>query len=252
MTQKEALSKYVLRLADNSLILGHRISEWCGHGPVLEQDIAMTNIALDLIGQARNYFQYASKLDDSGKSEDDLAYLRDARHYYNLLLLEQPNGDFANTIMRQYFFDIFHYLFLEQLQYSKDKQLAAIAEKSLKEVSYHRKWSGEWVLRLGDGTETSNKKAQEAVDNLWNFTGEMFLMDEVDEMLLTNRISVDLNEIKTKWLEIVQNHLAEATLTIPENSWVQKGGKVGYHSEHLGFLLTELQYMQKTYPGQTW
>ena len=181
MTKKEALLKYTLRLADNASILGHRLGEWCGHGPVLEQDIAMTNIALDLIGQARNYYQYAAKLEAAGKTEDDYAYLRDPLDYYNLLLLEQPNGNFAHSIVRQYFFDIFHYLFLTALMSSKDKQLAAIAEKSIKEVTYHKKWSGDWILRLGDGTELSNEKMQTAINVLQTYVGELFLMDEVDE-----------------------------------------------------------------------
>ncbi|GAB1398045.1 phenylacetate-CoA oxygenase subunit PaaC [Saprospiraceae bacterium] len=192
MTKKEALLKYTLRLADNASILGHRLGEWCGHGPVLEQDIAMTNIALDLIGQARNYYQYAAKLEAAGKTEDDYAYLRDPLDYYNLLLLEQPNGNFAHSIVRQYFFDIFHYLFLTALMSSKDKQLAAIAEKSIKEVTYHKKWSGDWILRLGDGTELSNEKMQTAINVLQTYVGELFLMDEVDEMMVKENIGVDL------------------------------------------------------------
>ncbi len=252
MNSQESLVKYILRLADNTLILGHRISEWCGHGPVLEQDIAMTNIALDLIGQARNYYQYAAKIENNNNTEDDLAYMRDPMEYYNILLVEQPNGDFAHTIARQYFFDVFHYLFLEELQRSKDKQLSAIAEKSIKEVSYHKKWSGEWLLRLGDGTEESHNKMQEAINDLWNFTGEMFLMDHVDELMVKEKKGVDVSKLQSVWLAIIKNQVSEATLQLPENSWVQKGGKQGLHSEHLGFILTELQYMQRTYPGQTW
>ena len=252
MTKKEALLKYTLRLADNASILGHRLGEWCGHGPVLEQDIAMTNIALDLIGQARNYYQYAAKLEAAGKTEDDYAYLRDPLDYYNLLLLEQPNGNFAHSIVRQYFFDIFHYLFLTALMSSKDKQLAAIAEKSIKEVTYHKKWSGDWILRLGDGTELSNEKMQTAINVLQTYVGELFLMDEVDEMMVKENIGVDLAPIKEEWTRIVQEHFTEAKLKLPEATWTQKGGKQGYHSEHLGYILADMQYLQRTYPGAVW
>ena len=252
MTKKEALLKYTLRLADNASILGHRLGEWCGHGPVLEQDIAMTNIALDLIGQARNYYQYAAKLEAAGKTEDDYAYLRDPLDYYNLLLLEQPNGNFAHSIVRQYFFDIFHYLFLTALMSSKDKQLAAIAEKSIKEVTYHKKWSGDWILRLGDGTELSNEKMQTAINVLQTYVGELFLMDEVDEMMVKENIGVDLAPIKEEWTRIVQEHFIEAKLKLPEATWTQKGGKQGYHSEHLGYILADMQYLQRTYPGAVW
>lgn len=252
MTNQEALFKYVLRLGDNVSILGHRLGEWCGHGPVLEQDIAMTNIALDCIGQARNYYQYAAKLEGKGRTEDDMAYLRDPLDYYNLLLLEMPNTDFAFTIVRQYFFDIFHFLFLEKLCDSKDKQLAAIADKSLKEVLYHKKWSGDWVLRLGDGTETSHEKIQAAINTLWNYTGEMFLHDELDDLMVKLKFGVDVSELKVQWLEIIKAQVSAATLTIPENSFVQKGGKQGYHTEHLGYILADMQYLQRTYPGATW
>jgi len=252
MTKQEALLKYVLRLADNVSILGHRLGEWCGHGPVLEQDIAMTNIALDCIGQARNYYQYASKIEGIDKTEDDYAYLRDPLDYYNLLIVEQPNKDFAYTIVRQYFFDVFHFLFLQKLSDSKDKQLAAIAEKAIKEVTYHCKWSGDWVLRLGDGTDTSHEKMQHAIDILWTYTGEMFLMDEVDEILLKEKIGVDLIGLRQEWLKILSEHFKEATLTLPETTWTQKGGKQGYHSEHLGYILADMQYLPRTYPGSIW
>lgn len=252
MTKKETLLKYTLRLADNASILGHRLGEWCGHGPVLEQDIAMTNIALDLIGQARNYYQYAAKIEGTGKTEDDMAYLRDPLDYYNLLILEQPNGDFAHSIARQYFFDVFHHLLLNSLMESKDKQLAAIAEKSIKEVAYHKKWSGEWVLRLGDGTDISHDKMQHAVNILHTYTGEMFLMDEVDELLIKEKIVPDLNPLKEQWTNTVREHFAEANLQLPDSTWTQKGGKQGYHSEHLGYILADMQYLQRTYPGSVW
>lgn len=252
MTKKEALLKYTLRLADNASILGHRLGEWCGHGPVLEQDIAMTNIALDLIGQARNYYQYAAKTEGIGKTEDDYAYLRDPLDYYNLLLVEQPNGDFAHSIVRQYFFDVFHHLLLTALLDSKDKQLASIAEKAVKEVAYHKKWSGEWVLRLGDGTELSNEKMQHAVNLLWPYTGELFLMDEVDEILVRDKIVPHLDALREQWTNTVRGHFNEANLSLPDSTWTQKGGKQGYHSEHLGYILADMQYLQRTYPGAVW
>lgn len=246
------LLNYTLQIADNALILGHRLSEWCGHGPILEQDIAMTNIALDLIGQARSLYQYAAEVEGKGRTEDDLAYLRGERDYKNVILVEQPNGNFGTTIVRQFLFDAFHFSFYQSLSKSKDETLAAIAEKSLKEVTYHLRFSSEWMIRLGDGTEESHDKVQEALNDLWTYTGALFQMNEVDQEALKNGVGVDLSTVKTFWDEKVDEILKMATLEKPESGWMQKGGKEGRHSEHLGFILTEMQYMQRTYPGQEW
>jgi ring-1,2-phenylacetyl-CoA epoxidase subunit PaaC len=266
------LIPYTLHLADNSLILGHRNSEWAGHGPILEQDIAVSNIALDLIGQSRNLYQYAAQLINKSETnflsslsfgvpitigrgevtEDDLAFLREEREFKNCLLVEQPNGDWAQTILRQFFFSTYQYFFYNELVKSKDIQLAAIAEKSLKETTYHLRWSSEWVIRLGDGTEESNARINKAVDELWMFTGEMFEPAEYEISLLQAQTSVDLSAIKNLWLEKVKAIFEEATLEIPETKPNQSGGKTGIHSEHLGFILAEMQYLQRTYPNSTW
>lgn len=247
-----ALLNYVLRIADNNLILGHRLSEWCGHGPILEQDIALTNIALDLVGQSRNYYQLAAEIKGDGATEDDFAYLRDVYAFQNVLLTEQPNGHFGETITRQFFFDGFNYYFTSELTKSSNKQLAAIAEKSLKEITYHLKFSSEWMIRLGDGTEESHTKMQQAVDDLWMFTGELFKADELDTEMEAAGIGVQLASIQPYFDRKVTEILNEATLTLPENSWMQKGGKQGQHSEHLGFILAELQFLQRAYPGAKW
>jgi ring-1,2-phenylacetyl-CoA epoxidase subunit PaaC len=255
-----ALLTYTLHLADNALILGHRNSEWAGHGPILEQDIAISNIALDLIGQARNFYQYAAQL--TGKkeiTEDTFAYLRDGWDYKNCLLVEQPKGDWAQTILRQFFFSAYQFYFYQQLQQSNDSQLAAIAEKSLKEVTYHLKWSAEWVIRLGDGTEESNRRINQALESLWKFTGELFMPSPYETDLLEEKVSVDLNNIKAAWNQKVKEVFEEATLHVPpektdkgENVWMQTGGKSGSHTEHLGYILAEMQFLQRAYPGSEW
>jgi ring-1,2-phenylacetyl-CoA epoxidase subunit PaaC len=246
------LLNYTLRLADTSLILGHRLSEWCGHGPVLEQDIAMANIALDMIGEARNYYQYAALIENKGRSEDDLAYLRDDRQFLNPLLVELPNGDFGRTVLRQFFFDAFHVPFLENLQHSSDTQLAAIAQKSLKEAKYHLKWSSEWIIRLGDGTQESHARIEKSLKELWSYTGELTTPNAVDITLLEEKISVDLTQIQPIWNANIESVLQEATLLLPPKTWMQKGGKEGVHTEHLGYLLAEMQYLQRTYMGCEW
>src|SRR5688572_29087114 len=267
----QSLINYTLHLADNSLILGQRNSEWCGHGPVLEQDIAITNISLDLIGQARNFYQYAAQLINSSKkpgspkapsplerefggevSEDSLAYLRKEREFKNCLLVEQPNGDWAQTILRQFFFSQYQYLLFEQLQDSKDEQLAAIAEKSLKEVTYHLRWSSEWVIRLGDGTGESHQRMLKAIDELWRYTGELFEATNYEVQAVNDGIGVDMSKLKDLWMGKVQEVFSEATLLIPPKTFMQTGGKNGKHTEHLGYILTELQYMQRAYPGCEW
>ncbi|MBL0130968.1 MAG: phenylacetate-CoA oxygenase subunit PaaC [Chitinophagaceae bacterium] len=246
---------YTLHLADTTLILSQRNSEWCGHGPILEQDIAITNISLDLLGQARNFYQYAAAphLDPSLKrrgaggevTENSLAYLRTEREYKNLLLVEQPNSDWGQTILRQYLFSQFQYLLYEKLQNSNDEQLAAIAAKALKETTYHLRWSREWVIRLGDGTPESHQRMLKAIDELWRYTGEMFEAADYETL-------VDVSLLKNDWSQKVNDVFAEATLPVPENVFMQTGGKKGMHTEHLGYILTELQYLQRTYPGCEW
>lgn len=266
---------YTLQIADNALILGHRISEWCGHGPILEQDIAITNTALDHLGQARSLYQYAASqfnaLSAEDKSnlfssaalqaniaagspidEDDLAYLRDGWDFRNVLLVEQPNKDWAYTVARSFFYDCFNYFFYSALRSSSDETLAAIAEKSLKEVTYHLRWSSEWVIRLGDGTEESHARMQEAINERWMFTGEMFKMSEADKAMLAEGAGVDVEALAAQWHQRVAAVLDEATLTIPANNWMQDGGKEGRHTEHLGYILAELQFMQRAYPNMEW
>jgi ring-1,2-phenylacetyl-CoA epoxidase subunit PaaC len=266
-----ALFLYSLHLADNALIIGHRNSEWTGHGPVLEQDIAISNIALDLVGQARNFYQYAAILFNKNRNEldtlinsaafkqvpgeideDDLAYLRDADEFYNNLLVEQPNGNWAVTIARQFFFSVYQQLLYSRMVRSSDQQLSAIAEKSLKEVNYHVRWSGEWVIRLGDGTAESHQRMQRAIDDLWKFTGELFLPASWEEELSVSGQGVALGELADEWLEIVNNTIQEATLKIPADVWMQLGGKRGTHTEHLELLLAEMQYLQRAYPNSDW
>lgn len=236
---------YLLHLADTTLILSQRNSEWCGHGPILEQDIAITNISLDLLGQSRNFYQYAAKLIGGDATEDYLAYLRKEREFKNLLLVEQPNGDWGQTILRQYLYSQFQYLLFEKLQQCNDEQLAAIAAKSIKETAYHVRWSSEWVIRLGDGTEESRNRMLKAIDELWRYTGEMFEPAGF-EMIL------DISLLKNDWLQKITTVFGEATLPVPEKVFMQSGGKEGKHTEHLGYILTELQYMQRAYPGATW
>lgn len=247
-----SLFEYVLRLGDDSLILGHRLSEWCGHGPILEEDIAMTNISLDLVGQATSLLGYAGELEGNGRDADALAFLRFDREYKNVLLVEQPNGDFGMTMLRQFFFDAYRKPLFEKLQHSTDQHLAAIAEKSLKETKYHLKHSSEWVIRLGDGTEESNARIQDSLNTLWRYTNELFFTDEVDAELVEKGIVPSLQEIQNEWNAIVSAVLNEATLTIPTNNWKQEGGRKGLHSEHLGYILAELQYMQRAYPNMQW
>jgi ring-1,2-phenylacetyl-CoA epoxidase subunit PaaC len=237
----------ILHLADTTLILAQRNAEWCGHGPILEQDIAITNVSLDLLGQARNFYQYAAALIGNDYDEDKLAYLRTEREFKNLLLVEQPNGDWGQTILRQYLFSQFQYLLFEQLQYHKDEQLAAITAKALKEIKYHVRWSSEWVIRLGDGTEESHNRMLKAIDELWRYTGEMFIATDYEL-----RSAIDVSLLKDEWMKKIIAVFDKATLPIPENTFMQIGGKEGVHTEHLGFILTELQYLQRAYPNSQW
>lgn len=243
---------YVLRLGDNALLLAQRLGEWCGHGPVLEQDIALTNIALDLLGQARLLLTYAGELEGQGRGEDELAYFREAHEFRNVLLVEQPNQDWAFTIARQFFFDAYNFANYEALCQSPDERLAAIAEKALKEVTYHLRFSTEWMCRLGDGTALSHEKIQAAVDELWPYTGELTTPNATDLALQISGIAPDLSKIKSLWDERVSAVLKEATLTQPASEWMHLGGKDGRHTEHLGYILAEMQHLQRTYPGQNW
>lgn len=244
--------EYLLQLGDNALILSQRLGEWCGHGPVLEQDIALTNISLDLLGQTRMLLTHAGEIEGKGHSEDDLAYFRDEHQFRNVLLVEQPNTDWAFTIARQFFFDTWHFYHYQALLGSKDAQLAAIAEKSLKEVTYHLRFSSEWMLRLGDGTEVSKQKIQKAVDELWPFTGELTTPSAADLWAAELGVGYDLLKIKPLWEKKVADILNEATLQLPSGTWMQKGGKTGVHTEYLGFMLAEMQHLQRTYPGNSW
>ncbi len=252
MNKQEALLEYCLRLGDNSLIIGHRMSEWCGHGPVLEQDIALINIALDHIGQARNWLTLAGKIEGKGRTEDDFAYKRDAHQFRNLLITEQPNGNWGDTLMRSFLFDTFNFYLHQVLQHSKHEEIASIAEKSLKEINYHLKYSSEWVIRLGDGTEVSHQKMQNALDDLWIFTGEMFEADKVDQLMLEEGIGADLKQIHEFWTEHVREVLEQATLKIPNQNWFQKGGKQGRHTEYMGYILAEMQFLPRAYPDAVW
>ncbi len=243
---------YALRRADDALVLGHRLSEWTGRAPMLEEELALANIGLDLIGQARALYAYAAEVEGAGNDEDQYAYLRDAPQYRNLLLAELPNGDFAHTIARQVFYAAFSDPYWRAMMRSSDPALAAIAAKSEKESAYHLRHAADWLIRLGDGTEESHRRAQDAVDALWPYTGEMFEADEPERALIADGVAVDPGSLRETWDATVGEALREATLTRPRGTWMQHGGRVGRHSEHLGHLLTELQYMQRTYPGATW
>ncbi|MFD2915553.1 1,2-phenylacetyl-CoA epoxidase subunit PaaC [Psychroserpens luteus] len=250
--KNENLYKYILGIADNSLILGQRLGELTGHGPSLETDIACTNMSLDLFGQVRSYYQYAAKIAGDNRTEDDIAMLRKEREYVNVLLVEQPNTNFAYTMARQFLFDVYHLLFLQELQKSKDLTLSAIANKSIKEVSYHLRFSSDWIKRLGDGTEVSHQKMQDAIDGLWTYTDELFHQTEADIAMVSDGIGVDVTKLKDAYYNKVKAILDESTLQTPESKWFQKGGKKGIHTEHLGYLLAELQYMQRAYPNMEW
>jgi ring-1,2-phenylacetyl-CoA epoxidase subunit PaaC len=244
---------YLLRLGDNALVLSQRLTEWVGKGPALEEDMALANTALDLIGQARLWLAYAGEVEGAGRDENQLAFLRDAHDFRNLLLVEQPNGGYADTLVRQYFFDSWHHLLLAELTRSSDARIAAIAEKAIKEVTYHLRRSADLVVRLGDGTDESHRRMQTAIDELWMYTGEMFQPDAVDEVLEAQGTVSDVAGLRAPWLAQLRHTLTEATLTLPSpDAWMQKGGKQGRHGEHLGFLLAEMQFLQRAYPGAQW
>lgn len=251
--EQQALLQFLLRMGDNTLILGHRVSEWCGHAPVLEEDIALANTALDLIGQTQLWLGYAAEIQGNGKSADNIAFLRDVWDFRNVLLVEMPNGDFGQTLMRQFLFDAWHSIMLSRLLKSSDKTVAEIAEKASKEVAYHLERSTDTVVGLGDGTEESHKRMQAALNYLWPYVGEMFESDDVDEAMVAASISVDPASLRDEYDAFVGKILSDATLTIPDSSFAHKGGRNGYrHTEHLGHLLTSMQWLPRAYPGCQW
>jgi len=245
------LFTYTLRIADSSLILGQRMSEWCSNGPTLEEDIAMSNISLDMFGQANGFYQYAAQLDGT-KSADELAFRRNEREFFNHQLVEQENGNFGTTMVRNFLHDVFNFLFYTELSKSKDETLSALASKSLKEVKYHLRHSSNWLIRLGDGTGESNTKVQDALEELWMYTGELFEMDNLDTELLNNGIAVDNSALKSEWDRMVNITLVKAKLTRPEDAYMATGGKKGLHTEYLGFILSEMQFLQRAYPDAKW
>jgi len=245
------LLKYTLRIADSSIILGQRLSSWCSKGPTLEEDIALSNLSLDLFGQANSLLEYASELDGT-KSADDFAFKRNEREFYNLQLTEQLNGHFGDTIVRHFFFSVYSFLFYSKLSNSKDETLAAIAAKSLKEIKYHLTHSKSWVIRLGDGTEESNKRIQKSLNDLWQFTGEFFEMDDIDQKMYKEGIGVNNSSLKSEWDKIVNTTLKESNLIRPEDGYMQSGSKNGMHTEHLGHLLSEMQFLPRAYPDAEW
>ncbi len=250
MTSK---TDYVRRLGDNVLVLSQRLSEWCGKGPALEEDMALINVSLDLIGQARLWLSYAGELEGQGRSEDQLAFLRDAHQFHNLLLVELPNGSYADTLARQFLFDVWHYFLLQGLCQSDDARIVEIAQKCLKEVTYHVRRSTDLVVRLGDGTEESHRRMQAAIDDLWMYTGELFTPDALDTAMQQQGLAPALEELQQKWQQHVTEVLQLATLRIPAAGlWMQSGGKQGRHTEHLGYLLAEMQFLQRSYPGAAW
>ena len=249
---EDPVELYAVRLADDALVLGHRLSEWSSNAPFLEEDLALSNVALDYLGRARMFYTYAGQVRNDGTTEDDYAYLRDCREYYNLLINELPRGDFAFSMARQFMVDAFNLAFLGQLQGSSDESLAAIAGKAVKESTYHLRRSTDWMMRLGDGTEESLRRLQEAVVELWGFTPELFAMDQLETELLAQGIAVDRAALRAGWEQQVRATLQAAGVTIPEPDWQVEGGRQGVHTEHLGHLLSELQFVQRAYPGLEW
>ena len=259
-TVDRALFDYLLRLADSDLVLAQRLGEWVGKGPVLEEDIALTNVGLDLIGQARLWYAYASEVEarfaGTARTEDQLAFLRDGGDYRNLQLVEQPNGSYADTMARQFYFDQWHLRVLHALTSSRDSRVAEIAAKAVKEVAYHAERSADWVVRLGDGTDVSHARMQAALDDLWPYTGEMFAVDAIERALIDAGVAADVQALQASWRDSVAAVCADATMAVPAAEWMQggrnRGGKQGVHTEHLGHLLAEMQFLQRAYPGATW
>lgn len=253
LTKQDALFEFLVRLADDRLILGHRLSEWCGHGPILEEDIALANIALDYIGNAANLYEYAVEIEDEGRHRDDLVYFRNDPEYKNLKIVELPKGDFGFTIARQFLFSAFSYYLYQLLSDVEDEQFSGMVQKHFKEVKYHFRHSREWVLRLGDGTDESHERIQNAFDELWTYTGELFYQDEVDALLQDEKLAADSETFQTDWKNLVVDTLEEATLDIPDfNQYMAEGGRKGLHTEHLGHLLAEMQHLRRSYPDADW
>ncbi|MDZ7717167.1 MAG: 1,2-phenylacetyl-CoA epoxidase subunit PaaC [Balneolaceae bacterium] len=253
LTKQKAFFEYLVRLADDRLILGHRLSEWCGHGPILEEDIALANVALDNIGHAASLYEYAAEVEGKDRHRDDIVYFRNDPEYKNLKIVELPKGDFGFTIARQFLFSAFSFFLYQGLAKTEDKQFQGMAEKHLKEIKYHLRHSREWVLRLGDGTDESHQRMQEAFDEIWTFTGELFYMDEVDELLIDKGLGVDTSIFKENWKNLVTDVIEEATLTVPDfDQFMQSGGRKGLHTEHLGHLLAEMQHLRRSYPDAEW
>ncbi|HKJ17256.1 MAG TPA: 1,2-phenylacetyl-CoA epoxidase subunit PaaC [Xanthomonadales bacterium] len=245
-------TRFALALGDDALVMGQRLSEWVSNGPFLEEDLALTNVALDYIGRSRMFLTYAGELEGEGRGEDDLAFYRDCREFTNLLIFELPIGDFGNTMARQYLIDEFEVAYFEALCKSSDETIAAIAAKTLKECRYHLRRSREWILRLGDGTEESHQRIQAAFDEIWPYVQELFEMPEYETGLLEDGVAVDRASLKPDWDAEVGNTLREATLNVPETTHVIRGGRDGVHTEHMGFLLADMQFMQRAYPGLEW
>ena len=246
------LFEYLCRLGDDRLVLGHRLSQWAGHAPIIEEDIALSNFALDFVGQAAALLKLAGEVEGQGRDEDALAYHRDENQFRNVQLVELPRGDFGFTTMRQFLFDAFDVLFLDRLVKSRHEVLAGIAAKALKEARSHVRHSGEWVVRLGDGTEESHRRMQGALDELWSYTTELFLADAVDATMMEQGIGVDLASLKAPWEITVRETLACATLAVPNDQRVVRGGRLGRHSEHLGHMLAEMQILPRSHPGAQW
>ena len=247
-----SLSEYLLRLGDDRLILGHRMSEWCGHGPILEEDIALANTALDLIGQANLFLELAGQVEGKGRTADALAYFREGVEFRNALIMELPRGDFAFTTARQFLVSVFELLHLDRLQSSTHTDIAGIAAKAVKETRYHARHAADWMLKLGDGTAESHQRVQSAVDDLWRFTGELFEADDVERALTAEGIAVDRAALRALWREEVSRVLAAATLKVPDDGFMQRGGREGKHTEHLGHLLAEMQIVARSFPGAEW
>lgn len=244
---------WLLRCGDNALVLSQRLSEWCGKGPALEEDMALTNTALDLLGQATLWLSYAGELEGAGRDEDQLAFLRDAPQFRNVLLVEQPNNDYADTLMRQFFFDVWHYEWLQALKASRDERVASIAEKSVSEVRYHLRRSTDLIIRLGDGSDESHQRMQAAADQWWPYTGELFAVDAIDQAMAAEDIAPLPESFRERWMTYLTQSFDAATLTLPPaDAWMHSGGKQGRHSEHLGYLLAEMQFLQRAYPGAQW
>jgi len=252
MTEKENLIHFLYRLGDNALIYGQRLAEWCSHGPTLEEDVALTNISLDNFGQTRTIFSHIAELENNGKTEDDYAYRRNERQFFNALIVERPNGHFGDTIARGFLFDAFQLHFYQELSKSCNEFLAGLAAKSLKEVQYHVRHSGEWVVRLGDGTEESKEKIQQSINEMWEYTGDMFTTNDSINKLTEDGIAPDYSVIMDKWTKTVEEVLYRATLKKPEECYMQKGSLSGLHSEFLGHLLGDMQYLQRAYPDAKW